>query len=398
MPSSSIAIGFSQAPDPQEAAYQAAMMVKSQLKSDAVDMVILFTSVHYAHKEVLEAIHTILQPAKLVGCSSAGIILTDAVFTRGLALMAINSTSINFGAGFTLHNPNQEFRQFGFELNRKFTLDYKSSFVKQASVVLSDGMLSYDNDFALGAQEIVGQTCPLIGGFSCDDFKFKKSFQFYQKQVASRSASGFLIGSSEHTVAFSCKHGFIPLGKPRSVTSVQGSVIRTIDHKPAVHLYEEFLQNDWGNLKKGFLQSPAVMYPLGLYLEQQRQYLIRYPVDILDDGSIVCQADVPSNTEVHLTINNKESCRAAATSAAQEIKQALEGRRPQFVIVFESIVRHKILGHQILSEIKAVKEVLGASTPIIGMYSFGELSRLGIGEGFTETFLQNGSLLLLAVG
>ncbi len=398
MPSSTIAIGFSQAPDPQEAAYQAAMMVKNQLKSDAVDMVILFTSVHYAHKEVLEAIHTILHPAKLVGSSSAGIILSDSIFSRGLALVAIHSTSISFGTGFTLYNPNQEARQFGFELNRKLTVDYKSTFVKQASIVLYDGLLAYNNDFALGAKEILGHTCPVVGGFSCDDFKFKKTFQFCQKQILSRSVSGFIIGSSDYTVASSSKHGFIPLGKPRMITSSEGAIIRTIDHKPAAHLYEEFFENDLENLKKGFLKSPTVIYPLGIYLEQQRQYLIRYPVDILDDGSIVCQADVPSNTEVHLTINNKESCRASATAAAMEIKEALEGRTPQLLIIFESIVRHRLLGHNLLIEIQAIKEVLGPSTPIIGMYSFGELSYLGLAEGHAASFLQNGSLLLLAIG
>ncbi len=50
------------------------------------------------------------------------------------------------------------------------------------------------------------------------------------------------------------------------------------------------------------------MYPLGLYLEESRQYLLRNIIDILEDGSIVCHEGIPQGAEVHLMISNKESC------------------------------------------------------------------------------------------
>lgn len=391
-------IGSSQAVDPQEAAYQAASMIKNQTKNTPIDTVLLFTSIHYVQKEVLEAVHSILKPAKLVGSSSAGIIIADALTTRGLVLVAMTGTALNFSTGFTLHTTGQDMRQFGFELTRKMTLDYKSNVVKQAALVFSDGMLSYNDDFILGAQETLGHTCALLGSFSCDDFKFKKTFQFCQKHILSRAAAGLIIGSATHHIAFSCKNGFIPLGKPRLITSAEGPVIRTIDDKPALHLYEEFFQGDLESFKRGFLKSPAVIYPLGIYLDRQRQYLIRYPVDILDDGSIVCQAQVPSGTEVHLMINNKDSCKAAATAAALEIKKNLDGRTPQLLLIFESVIRHKIMGHSMQNEIRSIKEVLGSNVPVAGMYSFGEISRLEHADEQDTTELQNGSMLLIAVG
>ena len=393
-----IAIGFSQADDPQEAAYQACVTAKNQLQGAPVHMVIVFTSIHYAKKEVLEAIHTVLKPAKLVGCSSAGLIVSNGIFSRGVIIIAITSPALHFGVGAASYNAGKDSRQLGFELAHSCNLDYKSTCVRQASIILYDGLLPYDNQFVLGQQEIIGHSCPIIGGFSCDDFKFKKTHQFYQKQIFSNSAVGFFIGSSDCVVAFSNKHGFTPLGKPRMITAAEGPIIHTIDRKPAVAIYEEFFKGEVQNFKKNFFNSPGILYPLGIYLEDQRQYLIRYPVDILSDGSIVCQADVPKNTEVHLTINNKDSCKQAANAAALEIKEALGGRPAQLIIIFESMVRHKILGRHLFSEVQTIKEILGHSTPVAGMYSFGELCHLNLNESNVNTHLQNASLLLLAIG
>ncbi|MEI7998702.1 MAG: FIST N-terminal domain-containing protein [Candidatus Omnitrophota bacterium] len=394
--SSSIAIGFSQAEDPQEAAYQASMIVKNQMNSHSIDMAILFVSIHYAKPEILDVIKSILNPTRLVGSSTAGIILSHGIFNRGLAILAINSSSVNFGIGSALYSPEDNPRNFGFELGRKISLDLKSSFLRQASVILCDGLFQYNNQFILGARESLGYSFPLAGAFACDNFKLKETFQFHQKEIYSNAAVGLLIGSDNH-VAFSNKHVFKPLGKPRVITVAEGHIIRTVDHKPAISIYEEYLKDDAINLKNVFSSSPAALYPLGIYVEKLRQYLLRYPVDILSDGSIVCQADIPQDSEVHLTISNKDSFKNAATAAAQEVKEALGGHQAKLLIIFESMIRHKMLGRHSLLEIHAIREILGYSTPMIGMYSFGELCPLGLGDSPTETYLQNGSILLLAI-
>ena len=86
------------------------------------------------------------------------------------------------------------------------------------------------------------------------------------------------------------------------------------------------------------------MYPLGIYLEESRQYLLRNIIDILEDGSIVCHEGIPQGAEVHLMISNKDSCRNSAIEAAELVKASLGDRQAKLVLVFESLARHKILG------------------------------------------------------
>ncbi len=391
-----IAIGFSQSEDPQEAAHQASIAAKNQLNSTGTDMVVVFASIHYAKPEILDVIHTILRPARLVGASTAGILLSNGIFNRGLAILAINSHDMAFGIGAAVHGQGQSLRQTGFDLGRKIITDYNAPHPRQVSVVFCDGLFQDGSQFLRGAQEVLGYGAHLTGAFTCDDFKLKRTYQFHQKQILFSAAVGFLVGS-EDPVALSSKHGFKPLGKPRLLTQVENHVIHTIDHKPAIHIYEEYFKGETEHLKKEMFNSPAMLYPLGIYLENQRQYLLRYPVDILGDGSIVCQGEVPQGAEVHLTIGNKDSCKNAATLAAQEIKNTLGGRQAQLVIIFDSMMRYKILGRYAFVEIQAIKEVLGYSTPLIGMYSFGEIAPLGLNENIPSTYLQNESLLLLAI-
>ena len=80
----------------------------------------------------------------------------------------------------------------------------------------------------------------MLGAISSDDFKYKRLSQFFQDQILHNSAVGLLLGGSFH-LALGCKHGFKPLGKPRTITKVDGYIIRTIDNEPAVEIYKHFL-------------------------------------------------------------------------------------------------------------------------------------------------------------
>ena len=138
------------------------------------------------------------------------------------------------------------------------------------------------------------------------------------------------------------------------------------------------------------------MYPLGIYLEESRQYLLRNIIDILEDGSIVCHGGIPQGAEVHLMISNKDSCFNSAIDAAELVKTSLAGRQAHLVLVFESLARHKILGRNIFSELQSIKNVLGYTTPIVGMCSYGEIGPFGSMDNIKNVYLHNESILIMA--
>jgi len=393
--STSISIGFSQDPDPQNAILQACVQAKNQLHAPDTDLIIVFASPAYIVPEIQTVITRTLKPKHLVGSSTGGIILSNGVTNRGIAIVGINSDNMHFGVSAIKDIDTQDMHDTGFDLARKAAQDLNSSH-REVFITFSEGIEKNSSPFIRGVREALGGGFPVLGAISSDDFKYKKLSQFFQDQILHHSVVGLLLGGSSH-LALGCKHSFKPLGRPRTITKVDGYILRTIDNKPAVEIYKHFLGTEAAGLKNVALNSYAAMYPLGFYMEESRQYLLRNIIDILEDGSIVCHGGIPQGAEVHLMISNKESCRNSAIETAELVKASLADRPAKLVLVFESLARHKILGRGAFSEIQAIKDVLGKTTPIIGMCSYGEIGPFDTLNNIKNIYLHNESILMVAI-
>jgi len=394
--STQIGIGTSTQPNPQQAATEAAAQIKAQFGTATPDLIIVFCTTAYATTEAITTVQHALNPKYLIGCSTAGILLSNAIIPHGIAILGLISSDIHLGISSIVSIGTSDLRQAGFTLAREATSSFRHSH-RQSFIFFADGIYKNNSAFVRGAQEVLGNGFSILGAVSSDSSDLKKTFQFYQNQVLNSSAVGLLIGGSS-SFAMGCKHGFKPLGKPRTIDNAQGNIIRTIDGKPAVHIYKEYFGDEAKNLKTTTMGSMAALYPLGIYMEQEKQYLLRNAVDILNDGSIVCQGEVPQGAEVHLMIGNKDSCIKAAMEAAQEVKDALGDKQAKCILVLESMTRYKILGRKALAEVQAIKKVLGDITPIFGMYSFGEIAPFGLLGVNHSTHLQNESIVIMAIG
>ena len=391
----SISIGFSQNPDPTNAILQACVHVKNQLDTPDTDLVLIFASPQYIIPEMQSVIARTLRPRKLVGSSTGGIILSNGVANRGIAVVGINSDTMNFGIAAIRDIGSQDMHYTGFDLARKATQDLNNTH-REAFIVFSEGIEKNATPFLKGVREVLGVGFPILGIISSDDFKYQKLFQLYQDQVLQNTAVGLLLGGSLQ-LAFGCTHSFKPLGKPRTVTKVDGYVLRTIDDRPAVEIYRHFLGDDANDLKNFAMNSYAAMYPLGFYLEGSNEYLLRNIIDILEDGSIVCHEGVPLGAEVHLMISDKESCRASAVQAAEIVKESLADKQAKLVLVFESLARQKVLGPAVINQIESIRDILGTSTPIVGMCGYGEIGPFKSLDNIKNIHLHNENILIIAL-
>ena len=391
----SISIGFSQDPNPQNAVLQACVQIKKELDTAENDLIIVFASPQYIIPETQSIITRTLKPKRLVGSSTGGIILSNGVTNRGIAIIGINSDELRFGVSAIKDINNEDMHYTGFDLARKAAQDLNTSH-RELFITFSEGIERNGTQFIRGVKEVLGGGFSVIGAISSDDFKYKKLTQLFQDQILQNAAVGLLIGGPFH-LALGCKHSFKPLGKPRIITNMDGPVIRTIDHKAAVDIYKHFLGSEVEELKNMPLNSHAAMYPLGFYQEETGQYLLRNIIDILADGSIVCQEGIPQGAEVHLMISDQESCHNSAIQAAEFVKVSLADRPAKLVLIFESLARHKILGRGAFGEIQAIRNILGVATPLVGMCSYGEIGPFDTLVNIKNIYLHNESILMMAI-
>jgi hypothetical protein len=220
---------------------------------------------------------------------------------------------------------------------------------------------------------------PIIGSGSCDNFNFSNTPHIFQNKIIKNSAVGVLFGG-HISLGIGSSHGWKPLGKPRKIDKSSGNIIRSIDGKKASSLYEEFFDKAISELDLTGFGMMSILYPLGIYIEGNKEYLLRNPIDFLSDGSIVCQGDIPEGSEIHIMIGNKDACVQAALDAAQEAQYNLFGKKANLILVIESMARLKLLGKKAIKEVESIRKIFGDAVPILGLYTNGEISPMQAGE------------------
>lgn len=391
-----VGIGFSHTLNAIHAAQEAAMEAKAQIYEQTINLAIVFSTVHYDPQQVLTAVNKILGTEKTIGCSTAGIILSDGSHTRGVGVLVISSFQLRCGLGALDHLPTQETEKAGHFFAQQ-TLAQFGSGVRSIFLFLSDGKMAGNTGLLKGLQEVFGNIFPIVGAGACDDFQLKESFQFFQDYIMRESAVGAVIGGPV-AIGVASRHGWRPLGKPRFIDKADGNIIRIINGKKATGIYEEFFGNEAQSLFSTRFERTSILYPLGINVEGSDEYLVRNAVSTSPDGSIICQGDVPAGLPVHLMIGNKDSCLTSAQEAAKEAQRNLLGKPAKLVIIFESLARLKLLGRNALEEINEVRKVFGPKAPIFGMYSFGEVCPLQIVDGIKKPLLQNESITIVSFG
>ncbi|MDO8580249.1 MAG: FIST N-terminal domain-containing protein, partial [Candidatus Omnitrophota bacterium] len=345
--------------------------------------------------KLLPIINKILNKPRMIGCTTTGIILSESIETRGIAILTIRSDEMKCGIG-SVNNINAlDVRQAGSILAKNSIADF-GQHGRQVFLFFADGLISNNSLLLKGIQEVFGNVFPIVGAGTSDDFHFQETHQLFQNRILTNSATGIILGG-HISVGVGGRHGWRPLGKPRIIDSVEGTTIRTINQQRAAGLYEEYFGEETEKLRSDRLGQMAILYPLGIYVEGSREYLLRNAVDIRKDGSIVCQGEVPEGSEVHIMIGNKDSCKQAAWEAALEAKKNLLGKEASLIIVIESMARLKLLGRMAFEEIEKIQYVFGKNVPIIGMYANGEICPFQSVERIKKPHLQNESIVVLAI-
>jgi len=396
MPNIQVGIGFSQSLDPLHAATEAAIQARKNAKQPRPNLAIIFNTAHYDPKDFMPVIRETLGDTTLVGCSTAGIITPEHISLRGLGVMVIGSDENFFSAGYLEQAGEPDLTEPGKTLAGQVLKD-AGEHLRKAFIYFADSNIHNHASLLKGMQEIFGTIFPVIGAGSCDDFHFKESWQYCDNVIMKHGIAGFLIGGRAN-VGVASRHGWKPLGKPRTIDHSEHNLIHSIDGEPAAKIYDEYFGKEAKTMREARLGQISILYPLGIYVPGEKEYLLRNAVNVESNGTIVCQGEVPENSEVHIMLSNKESCILAATEAALEAQTGLRGKKAEAVIIIESMARYKLLGRSAFREIEAIKNVFGHSTPIFGMYSYGEISPTQTDSEKLSLHLKNESISIIAIG
>ncbi len=390
-----VSVGFSQLQDHIQAVNEAAGQAVVGLGIANANMAFVFTSVEFAHILVLKTLNNLLGEIPILGASSSTIITNKGMFKHGIVLLLISFNPQTFFNVASVKDITEKTSHLsGKNLGDKLLYGFKDVH-RSLSIIFSDKLITEGTNLINGIQESLGKSFPLIGASAADSFASKKTFQYFNTEMLSESCCGILFGG-KFSFGFGIKHGWEALGKPRYITKSSKNIIEEIDDLPAVKLYEDYFAKDTLELAKE-LRHISALYPMGIYLQGEKEYLLRNIVSIRDDGSVITQGNVPEKSKIRLMISTEESRLAATDQACQEVKRNIEAQKIKFVMVFDSAARFSFLSRQSQNELSIIKRAFG-DTPIIGMHTNGEQAPLVSINYLGRTYFHNQSINILAIG
>ena len=119
-----IGIGYSQHLDTNTASQEAVHRARMALRSSTADLVLIFHTIHHNTTTIIHTAYSEFPDAKIIGCSSAGVILSDDILTHGIGVLAVSSDEIQFGVGSTVGISPSNIRLAGSDLARNLINDY----------------------------------------------------------------------------------------------------------------------------------------------------------------------------------------------------------------------------------------------------------------------------------
>ena len=358
------------------------------------DLMLVFASIRFDQETLLRGILSVAPSTWMAGCSTAGEILADGPSRRSVAIMAIRSDTLQAVTGLGMRM-NLNSRMAGQELASQVLQSKISN--PHGMILFPDGLTGNAAEVIRGVQDRLGLSFPIVGGSAADDFSFSRTYQYFQGGLYSDSVGGVLL-AGPIAVGIGARHGWRPLGKPRRVTRGLANIVQELDGHTAVNLYETYFGRAAESLKSGSLADMSIVYPLGMPIPGEEEYLLRNVLRVdPTTGSLIYAGEVPEGSEVRLMMGSKERALEAARKAAEQAVLSIAPRTPTFALVFSSCSRARLFGQRAGEEIAAIRQVLGRSVPIIGFYGYGEQAPLSAAGFRGLSYLHNETLVVCAV-
>ena len=387
-------IGISREKDYILAAKEALAQAKANMAYKKFDLAFVFASIDLCYPSLLKTLAAELKHIPLIGSSGAAVITNYGILRHGIAVLLLNlPEKIFFNIACVRDINSKGPLDAGGELGAKLLYGFKGV-RRDLSAVFSDGLIKDSHGLIRGLQGKLGSSFPLVGASASDNLRFAKTYVFHNQEMLSDAAAGILWGG-KFNFALASRHGWKPLGKPRTVTKSYNNAVYTIDGIPAARVFQDYLGREFNELKKE-LKHITTLYPVGIFLSAEEEYILRNIVAIEEGGILVFQGDVPQGSTIRLMIATKESCFQATRQAMTEVNNLV--KHPDFLLVFNSISRYILLGRDAPKELGIIKNSLPPDTPIAGVYTYGEQAPLKAIDYQGKVYFRDQTITVLSTG
>ena len=285
-------VGYSKIEDAYEAGVEAAKKVAEEGKPK---IALLFNSVGYDQKKLLEGVKSILPEVDVIGCtSSAGIITPDGYMidekgTVGILTLDNDDLTVASYGMPKKKSARETGREVAQKALEKAGLDYAPDYFFMSASPAEE------EEYIKGIQDVIGRV-PCFGGSAADNTVEGKWSIFYNDTIYSDGVvAAFIYTSKEvNTIYTGAYNETKDMGIITKLNDKR--VLAEIDGKPATEVYKEWRGLKDEDVEGGNLLVTTITSPLGIKDRLGNLTAIRHPMNGNADKSMNIGANLSEGT------------------------------------------------------------------------------------------------------
>ncbi|MEQ1572258.1 MAG: FIST C-terminal domain-containing protein, partial [Myxococcota bacterium] len=325
--------------------------------------------------EPLRALSRVYPLSHVVGCSGAGQIVAGDVSDDALTVLVARFARTDLVSATAEVTDASQSHAAGLKLSRDLAApDLRAVFV------LSEGLTVNGSELVRGLNEGLGidkGQIVLTGGLAGDGTRFERTWVLHGGEARSGLVVAVGFYGDHIVVGHGSKGGWDKFGPERVVTRSAGNVLYSLDGRPALGLYKEYL----GPRAKD-LPSSGLLFPLAMRSGPNDDKVLVRTVLAVDEAaqSMTFAGDLPEGSLVQLMKADFDRLVSGAEGAARDARALAPAvDSASFAVAVSCVGRRLVLADRTEEEVEAVANVLPKGAAVVGFYSYGELSPYGQG-------------------
>lgn len=317
--------------------------------------------------EALDELEQALPAAAVLACSTAGQILGSRIDTAPLVMSVSTFDNADIVCAFTVEDGKGS-HAMGSELGEQL-IELAGGRPIAGVMVFGGGLETNGSALVDGLAMTLPPGTALSGGLAADGPRFGRTWVRCNGREGQDCVAAFAVVGDSVTFQHGSQGGWDGFGPVRTITRSTGHVLYELDGQPALSLYKQYLGD-----RAQDLPGSALLFPLSVQAPDGSSAVVRTILSVDEQTqSMTFAGDVPQGWMARLMWTTVESLVEGASEAAAEADQSEIG----LAVAISCVGRRLVLGHRTDEELECVADVIGHQTPLIGFYSYGEITPVG---------------------
>ena len=322
---------------------------------------IIFSSPALGIPECAEAVSAFKFP--VFGCSTSGEILPvegDLPVNDGTAACCFLDIDPELFSVSLFNRDGQTPEDFGRRIG-----EWGLSLYERPAFIVAIAGLKNDGEKIVRSIE---SSCPektaIFGGIAGDDGNFVKTYVFSHTGYSTDGAVVLAFDGRRVEVQGIATSGWAGVGADMVVTSSEGNVVHTINNRPALEIFREYL-----NVSDDIIQRVGVTFPLLVKRPDGSEVLRTFLSFDPAAGTLTFAGTIPQGARVRFSSFFGYEIIEQSIGHLREFHSIHP--RADLVLIFSCMARHEVAGPMVNDEIAAAAGLWEA--PLIGFFSYGEI-------------------------